>query len=195
MQDQEIQKDPVQDAKDAAILAKTKLSLIQMLKTGITNFFKRFYIKLRLKFKAFLAKMKKLFMQDQANKRNKILNNKPLPSNKREIPSVLKDVADLDNKVDLFLQTHHNDDYQRANINYQIIEKIKQEEDHKHNVNLDDAHRKPYSEHLERKSPIEKLSLDAIDIITGEILQQKKVKSFIERELARHTNGSLFIEI
>jgi len=191
MSDQDLQKSITQDEERAKKVSFKRLTLIERIKLGFKSFFKKVVLKLKLKFKAYLKRMKKLFIRQEEERIQKSQRT-PLEENvHRSIPAVLKDVADLDNKVDLFVQNHHEVGFERSAVNFAIIERIKAEENKKHHVNSGHyvAHHAQDQEYLERKSPIERLSSHSIDVITAEILKQGKIKSFIDRELSRISTG------
>ena len=192
MSDQEIQRDIAQDEALAIKRSFKKLTLIAKLKQGFKSFFKKVVLKLKLKIKAHLDKMKKLFIRQEEDKAQKRAKTTIEEDVCREIPSVLKDVADLDNKVDLFVKSHHEPGFERSTVNYAIIERLKAEEHKKHLINSSQNYPQhiPEKESLERKSPIERLSSNSIDAITAEIMKNNKIKSFIERELSRGESGS-----
>jgi hypothetical protein len=192
MRNQDQQKNIVKDEKVAGKEVASKLRLIDRLKISLKNFFKKIISKLKLKFRAFLSRMKKIFILQEEEKVKKKLAKQAVESPKREIPSVLKDVADLETKVDLFLQNHHELSSSNSSINYAMVERVKAEENKK-NIAYEqhkDSGTAYISKHLERKSPVDRLSANSIDLISTEILKNHKVKSFIERELSRNSEGN-----
>lgn len=191
MERQDLQKDIVEDEKVSVKLVTQKMRLIAGLKLRFKNLFKKMILKLRLKLKALLSRMKKIFILQEEEKLQRKLAKQPAVPSKNEIPSVLKDVADLDSKVDLFLQNHHGQGVSKVSVDYTTVERVKAEDTKKkseHDLSGEEGGLY-VCKHLERKTPIDRLSAHSIDLITTEILKHHKVKSFIERELSKNSSG------
>jgi len=186
MSEQEQLKDISSDENKLHVQDK-KLGFFARFKLKIKVLLKQFIVKLQSKIKAYLAKMKKLFMEEEQQKKQKKVNKPNTSAEHRHIPTVLKNIAELENKVDMYLQTHHEGLKETSHVDFAVIERAKNEEHKKHLIS---SHHEEHHHHLEKKSPLERISSHSIDIIANEILKNEKVKSFIERELSRSGGGS-----